>query len=245
MAVLRCYRGEQKKSWPPPSIRLISGLTVFEPWIGDIPSLWTQLQNDIRRNGEGSVNGYAQYLRATGRPYALATARTAVGSYEVDYNYVIEIQNARAFLWASDTRLELGDEAPGFVANEAAVNAHYIVLDSDTVADSTVLGFGHNTGTKEVTFFRGIPASAVALCNNVPVTEASIKQMAHLTIEEKMQYQKVLKPLERLPPRPPRRSGPLTVPVPRLSGDEPHDLTGTALLGEVFGKFRRTFYEDE
>jgi hypothetical protein len=245
MAVLRCYRGEKKSVWPPPPIRLIAGLTVFEPWIGDISRLWTQLQADIRRNGNGSVSSYAQYLRAEGRPYALATARTAVGSYETDYDYVIEIENARAFLWAGDTQLELGNEAPAFVANEANVTAEYIVLDSDTVADSTVLGFGHDTGTKEVTFFRGLPASAVKWCNKVPVTDAMIKQMAHLEFDEKMKYQKVLKPLERLPARPPRRSGQLTVPVPRLRGDESKDLQGNDLLREVFGKFRRDFYEGE
>ncbi len=241
MAVLRCYRGEKKTSFPPPPIRLIAGLTVFEPWIGDISSLWTQLQADIRRNGRGSVNSYAQYLRAEGRSYALATARTVLGAYETDYDYVIEIENARAFLWAGDTQLELGNEVPGFVANEAAVNAHYVVLDSDTVADSTVLGFGHNTGTKEVTFFRGLPASAVKFWNNKPVTGAIIKQMAHLEPDEKIKYRKVLKPLEPLP----RRSGQLTVPVPRLRGDESPDLQGTALLKDVFGRFRRDFYEGE
>src|ERR1700745_1653376 len=108
MAVLKCYRGEKKSSWGPPWIRLISGMTIFEPWAGDVGQLWTRLQDDIRLNGGGSVNDYAQYLRATGRPYALATARTDVGAYDTDYNYVIEIKNARAFLWVSDTRLELG-----------------------------------------------------------------------------------------------------------------------------------------
>ena len=51
---------------------------------------------------------------------------------------------------------------------------HYIVLNADTLAGSTILGFGHRTGTYEVTFFHDIPLEWVVSCNDTPRAQLGI-----------------------------------------------------------------------
>ena len=55
-------------------------------------SLWNTLKNEVKgalgTSLEKKVAAYAQYLRATGRPFALATAWTDVGSFTPYYEGV-------------------------------------------------------------------------------------------------------------------------------------------------------------
>ncbi len=96
MPNLTLYRGEKNNWWPAPEVRLICGMTLYGPWQPtEVSSLWNTLKNEVKgalgTSLEKKVAAYAQYLRATGRPFALATAWTDVGSFTSDYNYVIRI----------------------------------------------------------------------------------------------------------------------------------------------------------
>lgn len=142
---------------------------------------WNKLRDEIRvRDGDrdGTVPGYAQYLRATGRPFALATARKKGGAFE-GYSYILEIPNARTFYWGDD--LTLGPPADFLKAEKImkeenvsgkvsitmhdSVDADYIVLNADTIEASTILGFGHKTATYEVTFLHDMPITNVISCD--------------------------------------------------------------------------------
>jgi hypothetical protein len=197
---LICYRGEKSEWWPEPRMRLAcGGMHVFEPWPGkSISDIWKKLVEEVRKEAGFTVNqkvaAYAQYLRASGRPFALATARTTSGSFTVDYNYVIEIENARTFRWRKDYTL---GQAANFkdmsktkytrIVNQNAevwekdnIDADYIVLNADTIAASTILGFGHKTGTYEVTFLHDLPLSCVKLVNSqkpAPFTREQLEKM--------------------------------------------------------------------
>jgi hypothetical protein len=243
MPTMRCFRGEKSQWWPAPNIRLMEGMTVFEPWEGMVPDLWRQLQADIVDKAGGSVNAYAQYLRATGRPFALATARSAGGAFEFDYNYIMEIENARCFLWAGDTVLQLGAAADGFVTHPDTINAHYIVLDAATIERSSVLGFGHHTGTREVTFFHGLPLELVRSCNGAPITRASVTSPAHLDLHMKMKWQKIHKRIQQL--RAPTVSAPAQVPAPRVPPGDTSDLSAQELMAYAAARFRAAHYGDD
>jgi hypothetical protein len=199
---LVCYRGEKSEWWPPPRMRLApGGMNVFEPWSGQtIADIWKKLVELVGKepgfNVKQKVAAYAQYLRAEGRPFALASARTTAGSF-VGYSYVIEIPNARTFRWGKDCTLGppanfkdttkttyervINQNVETFTKD--TIDADYIVLNADTIADSTILGFGHMTGTYEVTFLHDLPLSFVKTVDGVApnalqiYTEEALKKL--------------------------------------------------------------------
>lgn len=185
---LTCYRGEKSEWWPPPKTRLACGMTLRKPWAHTtMTELWNELVKDMRTNGGGTPAGYAQYLRAEGRIYALATARTTGGAFE-GYNYEIQIPNARTFLWGSDftlgppanftavgkTTKETRENGKLKIVVEDKVTDDYIVLNADTVAASTILAFGHKTGTYEVTFFHDLPIGNIVKCSGQTISTMQI-----------------------------------------------------------------------
>ena len=185
---MTCYRGEKSEWWPPPETRLACGMTIRQPWAyGTMTDLWNELVKDMRVHGAGTVGGYAQYLRVTGHVYALASARTRGGAFE-GYNYEIEIKNARTFYWGPNFTLgpPANFNAVGTTMTEEVVDGKlkvtrvdqiaddYIVLNADTIAASTVLGFGHKTGTYEVTFFHDMPIGKIIKCNDKPTSSYRI-----------------------------------------------------------------------
>lgn len=193
---LTVYRGEKKQWWPSPDIRLMSGMTLYAPWPGNVGSLWAKLQQEIGRQFGVSVAkkvaAYGQYLRASGHPFALATAWTDVGSFTSDYNYVIKIPSARLFYWGgTNDKPDLGAEAQ--ISGPTQVRQDFIVLNAGTVGGSTILGFGHNTATKEITFFHDLPLTMIESCNGTTPTQLGIKKKADLSFDEKVRYGKFIR----------------------------------------------------
>lgn len=190
---LVCYRGEKSAWWPAPQMRLAAGgMRVFEPWPGKtVADIWAKLVEEVKcqpgSTVKKKVQAFAQHLRAEGRPFALASARTRGGAFE-GYSYVIEIPNARTFRWADDYTLG----TPANFTNTAkttyqrminqnletftrdTIDADYIVLNADSIADSTILGFGHLTGTYEVTFLHDVPQSFITSVNGEPLSSLQI-----------------------------------------------------------------------
>jgi hypothetical protein len=174
MTDLICYRGEKKSSWGTPELRLNDGLTVRRPLGGatiptpEVEQLWRVLRGLIATNSNGDVRAFTQSLRARGNPHAIATARTAEGSYDTDYNYVIAIPNAHVFslkrlgntklAWEMDTEEQWVDDVAG-------IDRDYVVLNSASLAGASVLGVGHKAWTCEVTFFTDTPTSMVTKVN--------------------------------------------------------------------------------
>ena len=150
-----------------------------------MPDLWEYLRKFMQENCFGKVDAFAQYLRAQGRPFALATARTTAGSFSSDFNYIIKIANAR-LLWGP--KLTLG--APVSFKETANVTADYIVLNADTIADSTILAFGHKCGTFEVTFLHDLGIGNIESINNKPLDWKSIKSQSDLSFDEKIKLRK-------------------------------------------------------
>ncbi len=194
---LTLYRGEKSQWWPSPDIRLMSGMTLYQPWLpAGVSSLWAKLQQEVRGQLGLSlakkVAAYGQYLRASGRPFALATAWTSMGSFTSDYNYVIKIPNAHLFYWGgTKDKPDLGDEAK--IAAPSQVTQDFIVLNAPTLASSTVLGFGHNTGTKEITFFHDLPIGLIASCNGKAVSQLNVKKKSDLSFDQQVKYRKFLR----------------------------------------------------
>ena len=192
---MSCFRGEKAQWWPAPEVRLIWGMTIREPWrCNSMADRWATLQQDIMKNAGGSVADYAQYLRAEGRAYALATARSVDGSFSFEYNYEIEIKGARTFYWKKGGLGKpptIGD--PANFANAGQVDADYIVLNADTIAASTILGFGHKTGTYEVTFFHDMPLAHVVKVNGEPVKDLALKKPGDLSFQEKIDLRKLMR----------------------------------------------------
>ena len=196
-ANITVYRGEKSQWWQPPEIRLMCGMTLYSPWRPMmVTNLWTTLKKEVAGtmglNLKKKVAMYAQFLRATGRPFALATAWTTVGSFTSDYNYAIKIDNAHFFYWGG-TKDNPDMGAAANLTSPDQVTEDFIVLNASTVAASTVLGFGHNTGTKEITFFNDIPLSYIETCNDKKVSQITIKSKSNLSIDEKVKYGKYLR----------------------------------------------------
>jgi len=214
---LVCYRGEKSEWWPPPRMRLApGGMNVFEPWPGKtITDFWKKLVEAVKSqpgfNVKQKVAAYAQYLRAEGRPFALATARTASGAFE-GYSYVIEIPNARTFRWGNDYTLGppanfkdtkkttyqrmVNQNLETFTKD--TIDADYIVLNADTIAESKILGFGHLTGTYEVTFLHDLPKSFVKTVNGVTPKSLNIYTEEEVkALDESKEKQTTLKLFRR------------------------------------------------
>ena len=191
---MMCYRGEKNNWWSPPEERLICGMTLYDPWnlkvgIKKMEDLFAELVVYIKKHCEGKVDAFAQHLRAQGRPFALATARTTVGAYTSDYDYVMKVANARTFLWGPG--LTVGPKVD--FKETSAVNADYIVLNADELKDSTILGFGHKCGTYEVTFLHDLALNNIVSVNGKPVAQLRIKQQKDLSLDEKVKMRKYLR----------------------------------------------------
>ncbi|WP_188273862.1 hypothetical protein [Streptomyces sp. CBMA152] len=208
MPTLTCYRGEKKDRWGHPTLRLCDGLTVRDPLPpGPTPKpkpgeirqaivsrVWGAIKDEINREGglpKKKVQAFAQTLRASGKVYAIATAATEEGAYKDDFNYVIEIPNARAFLWGAN--LTLGKEVD-WIINPAGADADYIVLDADSFEEATVFAFGHKTETREVTFFTDIPANWIKTVNEIPASEWEKKKKSEFTPDERKLMGKLVRP---------------------------------------------------
>jgi hypothetical protein len=194
---LTLYRGEKNNWWPAPEIRLMSGMTLYEPWPGKtVPILWEQLRQEVSTqlglSLQAKTAAYAQYLRATGHPFALATAWTNVGSFTSDYNYIIKIPNAYLFYWGgTKTSPDIGEAVPS--SEYDSVTGDFIVLNSPTVNGSTVLGFGHKTATREITFFHDMPLKYIDSVNGKPTSTLKLKSSGDLSFDEKVKYRKFLR----------------------------------------------------
>jgi hypothetical protein len=189
-----CYRGEKNNWWSPPEERLICGMTLYQPWnlqvgIDSMTKLWEYLRKFIQENCFGKIDAFAQYLRAQGRPFALATARTTAGSYTSDHNYVMKVANARTFLWGP--KLTLGEQV--VFKDTTQVTADYIVLNADTIEKSSILAFGHKCGTYEVTFLHDLGLINIVSVNKTPVAQLRIKEQKDLTLDEKVKMRKYLR----------------------------------------------------
>jgi hypothetical protein len=204
---LTCYRGEKAEWWPPPKMRLVGGgMLLLKPWEWtsrtsdgkNVTSLFTKLAEEVDKQPgftvAQKVAAYAMYLRAEGREFALATARTGVGSFTSSYDYSISIPNARTFSWGKNLTLgpPVDYEKFDMLQQKLLVNKNvetfwscnvksdYIVLNADTLEDSSILGFGHKTGTFEVTFFTPIPLDMVVSCNGTATAALKILTEAEL-----------------------------------------------------------------
>lgn len=173
----------------------MSGMTLYQPWLPNNASfLWNKLAQEVKRQMGLSLDKrvalYAQFLRATGRSFALATAWTSGGAFTSDYNYTIKITNAHLFYWGgSKNAPEIGDP----ITNPGQIKKDFIVLNAPNVQSSTILGFGHNTATKEITFFHDMPIQYIESCNKKPISTLKIKKESNLSFDEKIKYRKFLK----------------------------------------------------
>ncbi|MGW7004876.1 hypothetical protein ACWGCW_19180 [Streptomyces sp. NPDC054933] len=197
---MTCFRGEKKDRWGSAELRLNDGLTVRKPWTGGmLPTInaqqvWTRLLQDIKDQAKDDVNAYAQYLRALGRDFAIATARIFDGSFDEDFNYEMAIPSARTFLWEKKNGVwTVGSEVP-WGESTKDINNHYIVLNAATLAASTTLGFGHKTSTFEVTFFTDVRTSWLTKVNKEPVKDVVVKPKKNFTTEERILMRDLVRP---------------------------------------------------
>ncbi len=155
------YRAEKAERNTLDERRSQGGLEIWRPSSSSIEEAFQKMFALIT-NGQtlgefqftSALNTYAQRLRAEGQPDNLATARTVEGAYTDNFNYTIKIPGVRLFKWASDGVGEL--IPPG-----AEIKKHYIVLNADTIENSTIFGIGHVTGTQEVSFYSNIPGNMI------------------------------------------------------------------------------------
>jgi len=186
---LTLYRGEFASRWPyPPQKRLIWGMNLKNSgrWrCKTMEELFATLQNEIKDHG--GVSAYGQFLRAEGRAFALATARTDDGAYEGDYKYTLLITGVRTFYWGPN----LSKGKPALFKELGNIDDDYIVLNAEEIHDSTILAFGHKTGTAEVTFFHDLPLKCVVSCKFqrgnkvIPIGQLGIMTPDKLTMEER------------------------------------------------------------
>ncbi|MFY1634527.1 hypothetical protein ACN27F_14825 [Solwaraspora sp. WMMB335] len=202
MANFVCHRGEDPDNWYPPEVRLIYGLTVRQPWPGvrpsdkfDVTKIWAELQKDIKQRGHENVNMYTQTLRQAGQPVALAFSREYDKAYSHKGNvYSVSIPGARTFRFAESTRNKcvpaLGKEVD-WVTDHAAIDDHYLVLNADSIAGSTVLGLGHRSSGLEVTFFTDLPRQWVTQVNKEPASDIEVTDLNKLDIDTRIKVQKL------------------------------------------------------
>lgn len=97
---------------------------------------------------------------------------------------MIEIPNVHIFYWGgTKDNLELGKQVN--ISSPSQVTKDFIVLNASTLTASTILGFGHNTGTKEITFFHDMPIKFISSCNNKTPAELEIKKYKTLVLKKK------------------------------------------------------------
>ncbi|WP_147397453.1 hypothetical protein [Amycolatopsis panacis] len=214
MADLICYRGEQHNRWGLPTLRLNDGLTVRDPLPGgELPKIRpADVRNSLalkirtliqasRKVETGAISkkdvaDYAQALRKEGQTYAIATARDKGGAFDMAYSsfYTIVIPSARTFRWGEN--LTLGKEED-WVTTTDVITEEYIVLNAPSIEKSTVLGFGHKTGTWEVTFFTDLPTNWVKKVDGKDVSEVKIKKKSAFDEEDRRLMQKLVRPRGR------------------------------------------------
>lgn len=158
---LTVYRAEKSERVSLEKRRQQGGLEVWCPSTQSVQEAYNRMfklisKGEILRESEfnAALSAYAQTLRAQGQPDNLATARTIEGAFNDDYNYTIKIPGVRLFKW---TPTGIGERiAPG-----KEIKQHYIVLNADTIENSTIFGIGHITGTQEVSFYSKIPGDMI------------------------------------------------------------------------------------
>jgi hypothetical protein len=171
------YRSETRNhpSW---KVRVKEGISVWKPWIVDdgkmdMLKLFNLVKQDmkslyIKKQAKGAslydknivdqqfVNGvldaYAEYLTRESPKTSVAFARDPKAAYDLDFDYIVHVKNVYTFCWGPN--LAIGKPAP---FSEIPVDAHYIVLNSPTLINSTILAFGQKnakfSGFSEVDFF--------------------------------------------------------------------------------------------
>jgi len=153
--ILSLFRGEKNSSWPPPAERLIRGLTLRRDPSG-IATLWVTLQSNISKMPGSTLamklNAYSNHLIYNPTAESLSTAWTDTGAFTSDYNYKIIIRNAYLFHWAGTPGAPNIGVSAAYTHPED-VKDNFIVLNGTSVGNSTILGFGHKAGTREITFF--------------------------------------------------------------------------------------------
>src|SRR5690606_17888635 len=172
-------------------------MTLYGPWRPtDIGSLLDKLLGEMYDALGTSLwkkePRYGQYMRATSRPLALSTAWTSASSFTSQNNFMFLIHNTHYFYWGGTKDApQLGAAAD--ISRPEQVNADLIVLNAPTIAQSSILGFGHNTGTREITFFHDLPIDLIESCNDKPISEYAIKTRDQLSFDEKIKYAKYLR----------------------------------------------------
>jgi hypothetical protein len=163
--VLIVYRAEKRSRTPLEKRKEQGGLKRWQPSSKNVQEAYQVMQREIgtfargennisQKEWDRAVDAYAQKLRAEGQVDALATARTIEGAYEDDYNYKIRVPGVKLFKWEGGKK---GDQIPP----GEEIKKHYIVLNANEIADSTIFGIGHVTGTQEVTFYSDIPSDMI------------------------------------------------------------------------------------
>ncbi|MGM1059521.1 hypothetical protein [Saccharothrix sp. Mg75] len=195
------YRGERHTAWPAPAVRLIwGGLTISDPWPGArLPNraataAWCALSRAI--SAAGGPAAFSPVVRGANGSCGLTFARTCTGG-DADHNYVVTIHRARTFLlrYAGLGGWAPGDEVP-WATDPELPTEDYVVLNGPTVARSTVLGFGHFTGTPEVTLFTDVPTGWVTSVNGQPIGGNGVRVLtdSELSDDERARLAKLRRP---------------------------------------------------
>ncbi|MFD7654798.1 hypothetical protein ACFV4N_12555 [Actinosynnema sp. NPDC059797] len=186
------YRGERRNAWPDPAVRLIwGGLTIQDPWPGArLPNqaatgAWCALSRAITAGGRDPA-AFSRALREGGAPHGLTFTRTPPASRaDHDHQYVVTIHHARTFLlryvgvggWAP------GEEVP-WASDPGAVTQDYVVLNGPSVGRSTVLGYGHFSGSPEVTLFTDVPTGWVTSVDGRPIGGSGLRVLTDSALSE-------------------------------------------------------------
>lgn len=72
------------------------------------------------------------------------------------------------------------------------MTADYIVLNADTIAESTVLAFGHKCGTYEVTFLHVMGLRHIESVNHIPVKNLPLMNQHGLSLGNKLKLREQL-----------------------------------------------------
>jgi len=192
------FRGEDKRKWDKPEIRLMNGMTVYMPLKPNtVQNCWNELKTWLKKEAGdtlgGKVAALGQTLRQSGKPNALATAWTHNGSFLSDFNYVLSFPQVYLFYWGGTIdNPDIGNVC--LFTQPSDVNEFFIVLDNQEISNSTILGFGHKAGTNEITFFQDLPLNSIVSCNGKLISSLVLKKQVNLDFDERIQYRKYIRP---------------------------------------------------
>jgi hypothetical protein len=172
--------------------RVANGISVWKPWkeatgniyiptlfgalINDIKNHFTSTNPNVKKNDFDKLIGqqdfvnkvldvYARHLTTDSPKTSVAFARDPKASYDLDYDYIVHVKDVYTFSWGPN----LSILKPARFSNFLAVDAHYIVLDNQSLERSTILAFGQKnakfSGFYEVDFFT--TAKSVMRCKCV------------------------------------------------------------------------------